>query len=117
MECAPGFVADVSGIAVDVRLFHEAGCRLVHKYRVCKDQFPHPALRGGGGGVINKFLVASGPGHGDCATNTSPHINTGIGCATRCGPGGLFPVGAACRVSFASAITILEAEPDLEQSP
>ena len=38
---------DVSGIAVDVRLFHEAGCRLVHRYRVYKDPFPHPALRGG----------------------------------------------------------------------
>ena len=36
---------DVSGIAVDARLFHEAGCRLVHKYRVYKDPFPHPALR------------------------------------------------------------------------
>ena len=45
---------DVSGIAVDVRLFHEAGCRMVHKYRVYKDPFPHPALRGGG--VINKLL-------------------------------------------------------------
>ena len=40
---------DVSGIAVNVRLFHEAGCRLVHKYRVYMDPFPHPALRGGGG--------------------------------------------------------------------
>ena len=38
---------DVSGIAVDTRLFHEAGCRLVHKYRVYKDPFPHPALREG----------------------------------------------------------------------
>ena len=38
---------DVSGIAVDARLFHEAGCRLVHKYHVYKDPFPHPALRGG----------------------------------------------------------------------
>ena len=39
---------DVSGIAVDARLFHEAGCRLVHRYRVYEDPFPHPALRGGG---------------------------------------------------------------------
>ena len=37
---------DISEISVDVRLFHEAGCRLVHKYRVYKDPFPHPALRG-----------------------------------------------------------------------
>ena len=35
---------EVSGIAVDVRLFHEAGSRLVHKYRVYKDPLPHPAL-------------------------------------------------------------------------
>ena len=37
---------DVSGIGVDVRLFHEAGCRLVHKYRMYKDPFSHSALRG-----------------------------------------------------------------------
>ena len=41
---------DVSGIAVDARLFHETACRLVHRCRVYKDPFPHPALRGGGGG-------------------------------------------------------------------
>ena len=35
---------DVSGVAVDARLFHEAGCRLVHRYRVYEDLFPHPAL-------------------------------------------------------------------------
>ena len=44
---------DVSGIAVDARLFHEAGCRLVHRYRVYKDPFPHPALRGG---VVPRLL-------------------------------------------------------------
>ena len=36
---------DVSGVAVDALLFHEAGSRLVHRYRVYKDPFPHPALR------------------------------------------------------------------------
>ena len=35
---------NVSGIAVDTHLFHEARCRLVHKCRVYKDPFPHPAL-------------------------------------------------------------------------
>ena len=35
---------DVSGVAVDALLFHEAGSRLVHRYRVYKDPFPHPAL-------------------------------------------------------------------------
>ena len=45
--------SDVSGVAVDVKLFHEAGCRLVHKYRVYRDPLPHTALRGG---VIPKLL-------------------------------------------------------------
>ena len=38
-------LADISGVAVDSLLFHEAGCRLVHRYQVYKDPFPHPALR------------------------------------------------------------------------
>ena len=38
---------EISGIAVDVRLFHESGRRLVHKYRVYQDPIPHPALREG----------------------------------------------------------------------
>ena len=38
---------EISGIAVDVRLFHESGRRLVHKYRVYRDPIPHPALREG----------------------------------------------------------------------
>ena len=45
---------DVSGVAVDVRLFHESGCLMVHKYRVYRDPFPHPALRGW---VMNKLLA------------------------------------------------------------
>ena len=38
---------EVSGIAVDIKLFHETGRRLVHKYRVYQDPWPHPALRDG----------------------------------------------------------------------
>ena len=38
---------EISGIAVDIRLFHESGRRLVHKYRVYQDPLPHPALREG----------------------------------------------------------------------
>ena len=44
---------DVSGVAVDALLFHEAGSRLVHRYRVYMDPFPHPALRDG---VIPRLL-------------------------------------------------------------
>ena len=38
---------EISGIAVDIRLFHESGKRLIHKYRVYQDPLPHPALREG----------------------------------------------------------------------
>ena len=38
---------EISGIAVDVKLFRESGRRLVHKYRVYRDPLPHPALREG----------------------------------------------------------------------
>ena len=38
---------EVSGIAVDIQLFHESGRRLVHKYRVYRDPLPHPALHEG----------------------------------------------------------------------
>ena len=43
----------ISGIAVDLRLFHESGCRLVHKYRIYSDPLPHPALRNG---VVRKLI-------------------------------------------------------------
>ena len=45
---------EISGIAVDVRLFHESGRRLVHKYRVYRDPIPHPALCEG---KITKLLT------------------------------------------------------------
>ena len=38
---------EISGIAVDIRLFHESGRRLIQKYRVYQDPLPHPALREG----------------------------------------------------------------------
>ena len=38
---------EISGIAVDIQLFHESGRRLVHKYCVYRDPLPHPALREG----------------------------------------------------------------------
>ena len=44
---------DVSGVDVDALLFHEAGRRLVNRYRVYKDPFPHPVLRDG---VIPRLL-------------------------------------------------------------
>ena len=101
----------VSGVAVDARLFHEAGCRLVHRYWVHNDPFPHPALREG---VIPRLLScvcramaiawlthlwisipASGapPSHvpADCFPGGAPRKNR---------PGSL-------RVSFADDVTML----------
>ena len=40
-----GLRPGVSAMAVDVTLFHDSGCRLVHKYRIYRDPIPHPALR------------------------------------------------------------------------
>ena len=84
---------DISGIAVDVRLFHEAGCCLVHKYRVYKDPFPHLALRGGGG-VINRLLALVYVG-GHSAVEASPHLDSCVGGATRRGHRGMFSTRSA----------------------
>ena len=48
---------EVSGIAVDALLFNEAGRRLVHRYRIYRDPFPHPALRDG---VVSCLLSCMG---------------------------------------------------------
>ena len=90
---------DVSGIAVDVRLFHEAGCRMVHKYRVYKDPFPHPALRGG---VLSKLLSLAGRAM-VIAQLTHLHISIS---ASESPPGEVlkecFPSVQLSRVSFTS---------------
>ena len=98
---------------------------MVHKYR---DPFPHPALRGGGGGwgrgVINKLLSLVGRAM-TIAQLTHLHISVpASGSSPRAVPEECFPsvslprVSAdSRRVSFASAITVQGAAPDSEQSP
>ena len=50
VDCSP----DVSGIiAVDIKLFHESVCWLVHKYRIYDDPLPHRTLKNG---IIKKLL-------------------------------------------------------------
>ena len=39
------------------KLFHEAGCRLVHRYQIYKDPLPHPALRAGCFGGFSDLLI------------------------------------------------------------
>ena len=106
---------DVSGIAVDARLFHEAGCRLVHKYRVYKDPFPHPALREW---VIPRLLSF-------VAQRTQLHISipaSGVPSGqvpTECFLGGTSAreLMSPQRVSFASDVTVLGGAPLPMHSP
>ena len=105
---------DVSGVAVDARLFHESGCRLVHKYRVYRDPFPHPALRGR---VMNKLLALVARAMA-IAQLTQLHITIpayGSGVV----PEECFPPVPLPRVlvlprwvSFASEVTILGTAPE-----
>ena len=114
---------DVSRIAVDACLFHEASCRLVQKYRVYKDPFPHPAL-GGGRGVINHLIALVGRAVA-IAQLTHLHISIPASGALpgevpeECFPHGPLSRGPADprRVSFASGVTVLGDEPTLELSP
>ena len=105
---------DVSGIAVDALLFHEAGSRLVHRYWVYKDPFPHPALRDG---VIPRLL--SGVGRAMAIARLT-HLRISIPSSgapagqvpMECFPLATAPVSQARRrrVSFANEVTTLNAE-------
>ena len=111
---------DVSGVAVDALLFHEAGCRLVHRYRVYKDPFPHPALRDG---VIPRLLSCV------CramAIARLTHLRISIPSSgalpgqvpAECFPEETAPIAQSrCRrVSFAEEVTMLSADASPESS-
>ena len=70
---------EVSGIAVDIQLFHESGRRLVHKYRVYRDPLPHPALREG---RITKLISLVNRAIGYCPTNATTDRDSIIGKST-----------------------------------
>ena len=112
---------DVSGVAVDALLFHEAGRRLVHRYRVYKDPFPHVALRNG---IIPRLLSCV------CramAIARLTHLRISIPSSgappgqvpPECFPGNTAPVPQSRRrrVSFADEVTMLDAEDSPEDSP
>ena len=106
---------DVSGIAVDASLFHEAGCQLVHKYRVYKGPFPHPALREG---VIPRLLSLVGRAMA-IAQLTQVHISVPASGVTpgqvtaECLPGGMSAreLTSPRRVTFANDVTVLGGAP------
>ena len=75
---------DVSGVTVDALLFHEAGRRLVHRYRVYKDPFPHPALRDG---VIPR-LLSFVLGHGHRPAYSPEDLDPVVGGSSGGGCGG-----------------------------
>ena len=110
---------DVSGVAVDALLFHEAGRRLVHRYRVYKDPFPHPALHDG---VIPRLLSCVVRA---MAITRLTHLRISISSSgappgqvpPECFPGKTAPVQQCRRrVSFADEIIILDAE-DTPEDP
>ena len=85
VDCAPGLLSDGPSSrrlwnSCDARLFHEAGCRLVHKYCVYKDPFPHPALWRGN----SLTVIVRGSGYGHRAADESAHSDSSIGST----PGG-----------------------------
>ena len=110
---------DVSGVAVNVRLFHESGCQMVHKYQVYRDPFPHLALR------VNKLLALVARAMA-IAELTQLHITipgSGSGGGGS-GAGGVFPfcsvslgVGVTPPVSFASEVTILGTSLESDRLP
>ena len=111
----------VSGIAVDVRLFHESRCRLVHKDRVYKDPFPHTALRGRVLPRLLSFVTR--------AIAVTQLTNLHISIPKSGASPGEVPVGCFLpsvssrgltdprRVSFASGVTVPGDDPILEHLP
>ena len=123
----PWTVSRDSWVATDVKLFHECGCRLVHRYRIFRNPMPHVSLRGkviyhkshrvcslgDGGGPIDLYLLATSSGS---TTRT---------VAPECFPVFPFPHKSR-RVSFASDVEVMvspstlpspEVEPDSPDRP
>ena len=102
---------DVSGIAVETLLFHEAGQRLVHRYLIYRDPFPHPALRDG---VVARLLSCVARA---MAIAKLTHLRISIPSSgappgqvpVECFPGGAPHVRPPSRrhVSFADEVTLL----------
>ena len=100
---------DVSGVTVDALLFHEAGSQLVHRYRVYKDPFPHPALRDG---VIPRLLSCV------CRAMVIGRLtHLRISIPSSGAPPGRVPVECFPEATFAEEVTTLNADESPEFSP
>ena len=107
---------DVSGVAVDAKLFHDSGHCLVHKYQIYRDPIPHPALRGR---VVSKLInfVARAMA---IAQLTHLHLtipasgSVGEKVPEECFPPVLLPRGSVStqRVLFASRVAVIDSMPE-----
>ena len=107
------FHPDVSGVAVDARLFHDSGCCLVHKYRVYRDPFPHRALRGR---VMNRLLALASRAMAIAQLHITIPASGSLTEAVleHCFPHVPLPraLVSSRRVSFASKVTVLGTIPE-----
>ena len=105
----------MSGVAVDIKLFHESGFWFVHKYRIYDDPLPHQALWDG---VVKKLL---GFVHWTMAIAQLTHLHLTIpwsGSSPEPVPPECFPVVPLSRksavsrqVSFARDVAVIESSP------
>ena len=103
------------------RLFHEAGCRLVHWYRAYKNLFPHPGLRAGVIPRLLSFVCRA------MAIAQLTHLKISIpasGAPPGLVPADCFPGGvpsqdlrSSRRMSFAEEVTVLGDAPPPACSP
>ena len=107
---------DVSGVAVDARLFHDSRCRLVHKNRVYRDPVTHPALWGR---VMNKLLALVARAMAIAHLTQLHIIIPASGLVAQAVPDECFmPVPlpralvSSCELSFTSEVTVLGTVPE-----
>ena len=105
---------DVSGVATDVKLFHEAECRLVHRYQIYQDPMPHVSLQGKVMAKLHAFVNRT------MVVTQLTHLHLSIpssGMTTEPMSPECFPVVPLPRkspkVSFTSDVEVIESQPTL----
>ena len=108
---------DVSGVATDVKLFQESGCRLIHRYRIYRYPMPHVSLQGK---VIRNLITFV---HRTMAIAQLTRLHLTIpssGMTTEPVPPDCFPIVPLTRkpagpnkVSFAADVEVIGSPPNL----